>query len=302
VIVSSLTQRDIKKRLSSGGLFFRSGPFIVHLKTKINDIVSNFYKLYCNYELIDDADYADFHIRIDLPLNIRRWVKPQVFFYLDDEIPFKPLPLNQAYPMFEWGLNWCIANHSHQYLIIHAAVVEKNDKAIILPAQPGSGKSTLSAALVSSGWRLLSDELALVATESLTVIPLARPVNLKNESIDIIKAYNKTGLFSGRFHETNKGTVSLLKAPDESITRMHEVAVPAFIVQPAYQAGQPAILEEQSRGKMFMHVAENSFNYSVLAENGFATLCQLIDNCECYKFTYSNLQEAVGLLDTLVTN
>ena len=52
--------------------------------------------------------------------------------------------------------------HAHQYLIIHAAVVEKNGLAAILPAPPGSGKGTLTAGSVLSGWRLLSDELTLI--------------------------------------------------------------------------------------------------------------------------------------------
>jgi predicted ATPase len=34
---------------------------------------------------------------------------------------------------------------------------------VILPAPPGSGKSTLCAALVTRGWRLLSDELTWCA-------------------------------------------------------------------------------------------------------------------------------------------
>ena len=41
-------------------------------------------------------------------------------------LPFAPLPLDQAFPMLEWGLNWCVSAHCHQYLIFHAAVVEKS--------------------------------------------------------------------------------------------------------------------------------------------------------------------------------
>lgn len=204
MIISSVAQRDIKTQLSREGIYFRTGPFVVHLKTRIEDIVNNFYALYAGYPLVKDDSYADFHVRIDMPVNIRRWLKPQVFFYLDEIIPFKPLPFNQAYPMLEWGLNWCIANHAHQYLIIHAAVVEKYGKAIIFPAQPGSGKSTLSAALVSRGWRLLSDELALLSLSQQLLVPLARPINLKNESIDIIKKFNPDSQLSGRYDDTNK--------------------------------------------------------------------------------------------------
>ena len=300
MIISSLTRRDVQAQLSDEGIYFRTGPFIVHLKTQIKNVVKNFYALYGNYPLVEDHSYADFHVRIALPVNLRRWLKPQVFFYLDEAIPFKPLPFNQAYPMLEWGLNWCIANHAHQYLIVHAAAVEKYGKAIIFPAQPGSGKSTLSAALVSREWRLLSDELALISLSDKTVIPLARPINLKNESIDIIKKFNAGCQLSERYDDTNKGTVALFKAPQESIAKAQEPAMPTWIIQPQYQQGASTELTEQSRGRMFMHMADNSFNYSVLAEKGFRGLADLIDNCLCYNFTYSDLHDAVDSLESLV--
>src|SRR3546814_3330456 len=87
--------------------------------------------------------------------------------------------------MLEWGLNWCIGLHGHRYLIIHAAAIERNGLAVILPGAPGSGKSTLTAFLVHHGWRLLSDELALVSLHDGRLTALARPIGLKNRSIDL---------------------------------------------------------------------------------------------------------------------
>ena len=71
----------------------------------------------------------------------------------------------QGFAMFEWGLNWVVANHAHQFAIVHAAAVEKDGRGFIFPGAPGSGKSTLCAALVSRGWRLLSDEMAMISLD-----------------------------------------------------------------------------------------------------------------------------------------
>jgi ABC-type thiamine transport system ATPase subunit len=84
-------------------------------------------------------------------------------------------------------LNWCVAGHAHHYLMLHAAVLEKNGRAVVLPGDPGAGKSTLTAALMLDGWRLLSDEITLINRRRWTArTGLARPVSLKNASINII--------------------------------------------------------------------------------------------------------------------
>ena len=126
--------------------------------------------------------------------------------------------------MFEWVLNWCVSSHAHRYLCIHAAVIEKDGHAAILPAPPGSGKSTLCAALVSKGWRLLSDELTLVRLDSGELVPLPRPISLKNASIDIIRRYAPGSVFSPVVDDTVKGSIAHLKAPAASIARAGERA------------------------------------------------------------------------------
>jgi HprK-related kinase A len=255
--------------------------------------------LYADYPLVEQADFADFHVSLTYPRNLRRWLKPQVLFLFDGYPPFKPLPLDQAFPMFEWGLNWCISSHVNHCLIIHAAVVEKDGYAAIMPAPPGSGKSTLCAALVSRGWRLLSDELALVRVGDGKLIPLPRPISLKNESIEIIRRYEPNATLSRKVADTIKGTVAHMKAPADSIARATEVVQVAWIVFPRYQAGATACLETLSQSRAFMRVADNSFNYSLLGLNGFKTMTSLIDASLCYDFTYSKLDDAIKIFGAL---
>ena len=255
--------------------------------------------LYSDYPLAEQTDFADFHVSLTYPRNLRRWFKPQVLFLFDGYPPFKPLPLDQAFPMLEWGLNWCVSNHVNHCLIIHAAVVEKDGCAAIMPAPPGSGKSTLCAALVNRGWRLLSDELALVRVGDGKLIPLPRPVSLKNESIEIIKRYEPNAIFSRKVADTIKGTVAHMKAPADSIARATEVVQGAWVIFPKYQAGAKACLEALPQSRAFMRVADNSFNYSLLGLNGFKTMASLIETSLCYDFTYSNLDDAIEIFDAL---
>jgi len=183
--------------------------------------------------------------------------------------------------------------------MIHAAVVERDGLAAILPAPPGSGKSTLCAALVHRGWRLLSDELALLRPEDGLLVPVPRPVSLKNRSIDVIRGYVADAVLSDPVSNTTKGTVAHLKAPADSIRRAHETARPAWIVFPKYEAGAATSLTPIARARAFFRVADNAFNYSHMGARGFATLAGAIEGCASYDFRYSNLDEAMALFAAL---
>ncbi|MDO8369489.1 MAG: HprK-related kinase A [Candidatus Nitrotoga sp.] len=297
--VSALTSSELRFRLRETGIYLQTGSFITHLQTSIPSVSESVGLLYADYPLAEQTDFADFHVSLTYPRNLRRWFKPQVLFLFDGYPPFKPLPLDQAFPMLEWGLNWCISNHVNHCLIIHAAVVEKGGYAVIMPAPPGSGKSTLCAALVNRGWRLLSDELALVRVGDGKLIPLPRPVSLKNESIDIIRRYEPNAIFSRKVADTIKGTVAHMKAPTDSISRATEAVQGAWVIFPKYQAGAKACLEALPQSRAFMRVADNSFNYSLLGLNGFKTMASLIDTSLCYDFTYSNLDDAIEIFGAL---
>jgi hypothetical protein len=255
--------------------------------------------MYADYPLAEDDEFTDFPIRLALPGGFRRWLKPQVLFEFDGSRTFKPLPADQAFPMLEWGLNWCVSSHAHSYLIIHAAVLEKHGHAAILPAPPGSGKSTLCAALTRHGWRLLSDELALIRISDGSIVPLPRPVSLKNASIDIMQSHAPDAIFSRKVSDTMKGTVAHMRAPMDSVFRADEYARPGWVIFPRYEAGAATSLTSVSKARAFMRVADNAFNYSLLGERGFASLAGLIDASHCHDFIYSKLDEALDVFDNL---
>lgn len=291
--LSSLPLSDLNERLKGPGLFLRTGPFTTRVRTNIASVADGIARLYADYPLVPHCDFADFHISLDRPAGYRRWFRPQVLFRFDGQTPFKPLPLAQAFPMLEWGMNWCISNHANRYLIVHAAVVEKNGFAAVLPAPPGSGKSTLCAALVHNGWRLLSDELTLVRTDDGQVVPVPRPVSLKNRSIDIIGSYASGSVFSPRVADTVKGEVAHLKPPRDSVVRADACVPPAWIIFPKFEAEAALRLEAMPRSRAVLSLAENAFNFSALGALGFETLVRTVDVSQCYTLVYSSLDDAM---------
>jgi HprK-related kinase A len=297
--VADLPRRELAARLAGPGLVLRTGPFANRIRSDVPLLLDGIALLYADYPVDEPGGFADFHLSLHRAGGLRRWFRPQVRFAHEGMTPFKPLPLAQAYPMFEWVMNWCVTHRAHSYLIIHAAVLERHGRAVVLPAPPGSGKSTLCAALVTRGWRLLSDEMTLVRLEDGAVLPLPRPVSLKNGSIDVIRAYAPDAVLSPPVENTTKGTIAHLKAPPASIARAFDPARPAFIVFPRYEAGAATSLSPLPKARAFMGVAENAFNYEVLGVRGFTALGCLIDATAAFEFRYSKLDEAVALFERL---
>ncbi len=297
--VAELSAADLRRRLRDGDLLLQLPPFIVRLRSDVACAARDIASMYGEFDVASSDVFADFHIEVAHEPGLRRWFRPQARFHFDGQPAFAPLPANQAFPMIEWGLNWCVAAHAHQFLTIHAAVVEKGGRAAVLPAPPGSGKSTLCAGLVQRGWRLLSDELALVDMESGLVRGMARPVNLKNESIDVLHQFAPATVMTPPVPDTLKGTVSLMRPPSDSVRRVREPAVPAWVVLPRYVRGNASVLEPDSRARAFLLIAEQSFNYDIHGLRGFEAVSALMDRCECLRFTYGDLGDAVRVFDAL---
>ncbi len=283
------------RRLRGEGLRLHLGPAVICVRTPLLSVADGIARLYARHEAPGPERFADFHVSVERPRGLRRWWRPQVLFLVDGSSPFAPLPGDQGFPMLEWGMNWCLYGHLHRYLIVHAAVVERHGRALVLPAPPGSGKSTLCAGLIWRGWRLLSDELTLIDLETLTITPAPRPVSLKNASIDVIKAFAPEARFGSEVRETSKGRVAHFRPPDDALRRRDEPALPAWLVLPRYQAGAPTTLTALSRGQALMSLIDNAFNFPVHGPRGFERLADLAEQVQSYRLHYSRLDEATAL-------
>lgn len=297
--VGELSLPKLQRFLRDGGFALQTGQLLSQITTNFADVARSLHVLYAHHPYQIIPDFADFHVEVRRPRNIRRWFRQQAEFLIDGDPPFEPLPRDQAPAFLEWGLNWAIAASCHQWLTIHAASLERNGCAVILPAPPGSGKSTLCAALALRDWRLLSDELTLIDPLTTLAHALARPINLKNASIDLIRNFEPSSVWGPETYDTAKGLVTHLRPPRDSVDRMREPAQPRWIVFPRYQPGAEPLLTPRGKAQTFIHFAQNSFNYSPLGEIGFDVVGRLVDKCDCYDFTYSRLDDAIEVFEWL---
>jgi HprK-related kinase A len=299
MMLSLLGLDEVHRRLCGAGIAVRVGPFIFRIRSPVFSVASGVSLLYADYQLAGENEFVDFDVRLDSGAGLRCWIRPQVRFLYDGMAPFEPLPVGHAMPFLEWAMNWCISSQAHQYLILHAAVIERDGFAAILPAPSGSGKSTLCAGLMSRGWRLLSDELTLISPGDTSITPLCRPVSLKNQSLSVIQAFEPSAEFSAVTHDTAKGTVCHMKVPKPHLDRVGELAMPGWVVFPKYVQGASACLTPRSRASSMLDLGRNAFNYTLLGRAGFEALADVIDASDCHDFEYGSLDDAVAVFDDL---
>lgn len=281
-------------------IVLRIAPFNVRLRSPFAVVQEHIQRFYAGNTRVQPGNaFVDFDIQILPGEGVRRWARPQARFLLDDLEPFLPLPADQAAPLFEWGLNWSIASRPLGYLVMHAAVLARGDQAIVLPGFPGAGKSTLCASLMLlDGWRLLSDELAILDPETARLHPNPRPVSLKNTSIDVVRRFDGAQL-GPSYLDTRKGTISHAGVTAKSSAAAEDTATCRWIVFPQFKAGTLPHREAISRAEAFALISEQSFNKERMGEAGFHALCRMLDGATCHTVDFGTTDDGLRLIKAI---
>lgn len=291
--IGDLTSAECRRRLRGGGLRLRTGRFLFSIGSDLPEIAAPILTLYRDFATADE-EFADFHVRLTRRHSLfRRLATLDV-----DGVPrFGPFDRRAALAHLEWGLNWCVSRDGYNFLTLHAAVVERERRAVILAGRAGAGKSTLAAALLASGWRHLADELALIHPRTCDVEPLVRPICLKDKSIDLVRAMVPDAVFGPRCPSARKGVVVHMRPPPAGVARANEAATPAWLVFVRHEAQADLRFDAIAKHDAMRQAVETSFNYKLLGERGFETLTRLVDMCDCRTLVYGDVHAAVRAID-----
>lgn len=273
-------------------------PYSFRIRTNSNVLHRRLTQLYPAEILtsVQPESFIDF--AVDCHRRWNGWQRPYNFRLGAEH--FRMADDHDLLPCFEWGMNWCIANFQSYYLCIHAGVLEKNGVCLIMPAPPGSGKSTLCALLMLAGWRLLSDEHCLIDPVTGNIEPCLRPISLKNNSIPVINRIFGTNTVLGVSENTFKGTVGYLPPSLSSWQRRTEQAKPCYVIFPKYQPQSSELMVARlPQTQVFMHLAVNSFNYQTMAAKGFAVMSGLVHQVEGLQLEYHHNHQVLAFLDSL---
>jgi hypothetical protein len=215
--------------------------------------------------------------------------------YCDGKPDCRAIRLSSVGPMVKSVL-WTIAVNSHDFLLdLHAGVVGEDGRCILLPAAPGSGKSSLTSALAHSGLGYYSDEVALVERGSFGVVPVPLAICVKNTGWDLMARYYPQLPDLPTHRRGDDKLVRYVPPPAQAI--QNEAAQVSHIFFPLYSKDEPTRLTPLTRSAALARLMDQCLAFRMrLDPASVKQLVRWIEGIDCYALPFSSLDEAVKLV------
>jgi len=189
---------------------------------------------------------------------------------------------------------WIAAVNAHDFLLdLHAGVVGRGGRCILLPAAAGSGKSSLTAALTHSGLDYYSDEVALVERGEFRVPPVPLAVCVKSTGWELMARYYPHIAELPIHRRADQKQVRYVPPPQSALAG--KPAKVSHIFFPQYSKDQPTTLKRVTRSDALARLMEECLAFRLRLDlAGVKDLVNWIAGIDCYALTFSSLDEAVA--------
>ena len=195
------------------------------------------------------------------------------------------------------------AVHRHSYFLeIHAGVVSNGQKCLLLPAAPGSGKTTLTAALAAAGFHYFSDEVALLEEPDLEVRPVPISLSVKSGALEVLAPLFPQLRRSAVHTREDFETVTYLNPPTASFSYSLNRTYPAgWIVFPQYSPSATTELRPIGKAEALARLMKEVLVVGMTLDTRIVqSLVRWIQRVDCYELPNSSLSQAVKLISNLL--
>jgi len=248
---------------------------------------------------LEAPDKQPFDVAIDVqqdPLGCFLFCNGELVDYCTSEAELAPLihgrALSNAYSRAD-----CL-------IAIHAAAVSNGDTCIVFPAGSGGGKSTLTAALIASGFQYCSDELVLLKHRTHTIQAAPAGIGIKSGAWPVLQPFHPVLEGLPIFLRQDAKQVRYLLPPKHLLANDTAQCYPVqSLVFPSYQPEKPTSLTPISPADALCRLTEAGYDMEGgLDAERVAELVDWIGGINCYELHVHDLHEAVsrveGLLNT----
>ncbi len=229
------------------------------------------------------------HCIIDLPGEIWSGTQMRTAIYRDGQPVGQAERLSYLGPQVKAAV-WQAAVNAHDFLLyIHAGVVGTGRACVLLPAAPGSGKSSLTAALVHRGYTYFSDEVALIEPATFRVPPVPLAICVKKTGWNLMAEFHPAILDLPLHRREDAKVVRYLPPPAHAA---HPAPV-RHIIFPRYTKDAPTTLAPITRAAALGRLMDECMALrGRLDRTTVGQLVHWIAGIDCFDLTFSSLDAA----------
>ena len=218
--------------------------------------------------------------------------------YVDGSPYASALGLDRLAP-FVKGALWQVAIRDHRYFLhIHSGVVSDGNSLILLPAQSGRGKSTLTAGLVHAGFQYFSDEVALLEESTFRAAPVPMSLCTKSTAWELLAPHFPQLLTLPTHVRPDGKRVRYMPPPPGSLPKNLRQSLPVrAIVFPSYEPSASTTMEPLSNVDALARLLGQCLAVPLnLDPLRVAALVQWIAGIDAYDLRASNIADGVRLI------
>ena len=180
-------------------------------------------------------------------------------------------------------------------LILHAALMSKRGKGLLIGGASGAGKSSLAAWLMRRGWIYHGDEQMYADATDGRWEGFARPVCLKDGWTEVFPEMNSQADLV-----TRVSGQTLVPAKLFGQTCMPAQAVSAgLLVFPVFQAKSDVSLKRLSPAQTTIQLVHLTLNCKNLSHGGVGQAAKIARTCPAYQLSYGNFDQLSPFLDLI---
>lgn len=188
-----------------------------------------------------------------------------------------------------WHCNRTAIERNFDQLLFHAGAVVSNGWGVLLPAPPGSGKSTLVAALMTLGMHYASDEVGALDLDLGRFVPYPKALGLDTMGpIDVPVNDLESAMFLGRDRPVDPVELGGVIARDPFGLQV--------VVNPEYRPDTACEVTELGTDEALLTLSENCFNLGIFGGEGLQVIADIVDSVSCYRLRYGRVEDAAKVV------
>ncbi len=209
----------------------------------------------------------------------------------------------------QWGLGYYLLQNMHEqafktinnYIHIHAALGHKGSTNFLIVGEKGAGKTTLVTRLLSHGFEIDGDELALIRDTSGFAFP--RRFHIKEASVGLLPEI-KAIQHKIPFIQSGDCPKLFAFSPAEwgGTWRVQNRPIDVIFYIESNHQDQKDYVAPRAGCKMVQKLMSLTYMADNQHSKRVKGLCKLVQSASCFTLHYNNLNEAVRLLQNTLTH